>query len=89
MKLLLVLSSDYFYLFGLVPVTIAVSPVLFDLIVLNFLRRTVAYAESVSNNIELYLAEVCIFSLMVSQVLMISTSSSKVSKVANQLEMLT
>jgi hypothetical protein len=52
----------------------------FDLIVLNILHQTIAYASSIHNSLD-SLAQIFIFSVVGSQAVLISTSSSEFSKV--------
>jgi hypothetical protein len=75
--------SDYPHIFGVDPVTAAVWLVFFLLIVLIIFCRTMAYAARLS------LVIILIFSLTISNALLISTSSCKFSKAANLFEIST
>lgn len=71
--------SDYLHLFGMDPVTTAIRLVSFDVNVLNILRRNMAYAASVRNNLWPSSVEI-LYSLIDSQALIILTSSPSTSK---------
>jgi hypothetical protein len=57
--------------------------------ILSTHHQTMAYAVSTRNNLRLCVAEAFIFSLILSQALVISKSSSKFLKAANIFEILT
>ena len=74
--------SDYLHCFGLDPVSTAFYPATFDPKNLNILHQTRVYSASIRAEPDSF-AEVWIFSLMFSQVLLTSSSSFKFSKAAD------
>jgi len=81
--------SDYLHLFDLDSATIEIWPASFHLIDLSTLHQTMVYAVQIQNNL-LFLVESFILSLIISEVLLMSTLLSyNFSKGANLFEILT
>jgi hypothetical protein len=74
--------------FCLNPVTTAFLHASFDLKIVNALHQNMVYAASVNADLVCLLAEIFIFSLMLSQVLFMSMLSFKFSKATNLSEIL-
>jgi hypothetical protein len=66
--------------------TTAIQPAFFEPIILNTHHQNMVYAVSTYNNVRLSVAEAFIFSLIPSQALYMSTSSSIFSRAAHNLD---
>jgi hypothetical protein len=75
--------SDYPNLFHLDPVSTAIWPVSFDLIMFIIIYRSMTYDSSIRKNLKCLWFKCFIFCLIVSQAVSISTSASKFSESVN------
>jgi hypothetical protein len=80
--------TDYPHLFRVDSGTIAIWLVFFDIIILRTLRRTMAYASAIHNNLD-SLWQTFYIPLTVPQTLLISTSAFRFSRATNRFEIST